>query len=417
MKIAKIGLTKKFYFILLFVVQIICNNFLFGQNIENDSLCCSCFKFDTLEIKKVIQFKHHIKEIEPTYTQHLISLSENVDIIQFEKFQYLLKLDKFLKFELSKKIFTLENTNDSVLKKTKLELMYLNEILRVKIDSLDSKTSKCFEKEEIKKYLNKKNLIIGLEPSYFTNSVNLINSTIDTNKRNYTSVIALENKLLNKLELRKKKLDALERLTPIEAKELLLINDLIAETNNKIEKLEHEKGLVKSVIRDYSVDKEIEVPKIFYLRELVKNSDTIQFKSSKINEEKVIVVNNTMYHFRNDTLVEVLKHEDENQFESIFDNVKPLSIDDFDALFFTIQIGTYSKEVTMKELKVRSNLFFKILPNGNIRYSYGMFNNLQEVEKAKTLLESIGITDVVVIAYYNKEKISIKQAKKIKAGL
>ena len=174
------------------------------------------------------------------------------------------------------------------------------------------------------------------------------------------------------------------------------------------------------MIQPNVTEKEVEntkiiVPKEYFLKELIMNYDTLQFM--KGNQEKIIVANNTMYIFRNDTLIETIKNEDQKEYASIFDNRKPISVDNYKGLFYTVQIGTYSKEVSTRDLKVISNIFYKVLENGNIRYSYGMFNDLDEVEHAKETLKSIGVSDIAVIAYNKTERITLKQAKKNKSGL
>lgn len=401
--------------ILLFLVCFsVYPSFSFSQN--SDSLCCTCFKYDTLGVTKITKFRRTLQQIEPSYVQHLVSLSENVDLIQYEKYNYLLKLDKFLKFRISKEIASLENSKDSLSKITKLELEYLNTNLRDKIRVLSYKIRTCEENAQIQKYIKKRELISSVNPDYSINYVNLINSTIDENRMNYKALTALETNLLEKLHLKKTKLLQKEsfKLTSVEKNELLLLDELINESKLRMAKFEENKDKVIESKFEFSKDEKVNVPIEYFLKELIVNSDTIQLGANK-NEEKIIVANNTMYVFRNDSLVETIKNEDNEELASIFDNKKPISVDNYDGLFYTIQIGTYSKEVTVKELRVKSNLFYKNLPNGNIRYSYGMFNDLTEVESAKKTLEMIGITDIVVIAYHKKERISIKQAKKLKS--
>ncbi len=406
-------LFKKQY--LLFSLLFLFNFHFLCQEVKVDSLCCACYKYDLEEINKVIKFKGLIKDIEPKYMQHTISLSESENLIQFEKYHYLLKLDKFLKFEISKKLFVLEKASDSISLKSKLELEFLTEILNEKTKVLNAKINSCKQIESIKEYIVKKKVILSLDPNYFSNYVNIINSTIDEDKLNYEELVKLETNLLTKLEGRKDVLENREKLSNQEKSDLTVITILVNETKEKLQKINISKDIVKINPEKTTEDTKIIVPKEYFLKELIMNYDTIQFM--KGNQEKIIVANNTMYVFRNDSLIETIKNEDQKEYASIFDNRKPISIDNYQGLFYTVQIGTYSKEVSTRDLKVISNIFYKVLENGKIRYSYGMFNDLQEVEHAKETLKSIGVTDIAVIAYHKTERITIKQAKKIKAGL
>lgn len=382
-----------------------------GQSTGADSLCCNCFKTNYEELDKIEGFKALIKDVVPNYVQHTRSLSENIDLIQYEKFNYLLKLDKHLKFELNKKMYALEDLKDSSSRASRLELEYLNEVLRRKTELLNYKVSECEKLEIIQRYSSKKNLINSLDPDYYNNFINLLNSTIDQNRLDYAKLIELDRKLLEKLELKKRTLNARPKKTSGDSLNLVLLEELLLENGERIKKLESDQTSVK-IPEERLPETKAEVPEIYFLKEIIMSSDTIHFSFNKPNEKQVIVANNTMYIFRNDSLIETIKNEDNSEIASVFDNRKPVSVDNYDGFFYTIQIGTYSKELSTKELKVKSNLFYKKLPNGNIRYSFGMFNNMEEVERAKKLLESIGITDMFVIAYYQKEKITLRQARK-----
>ncbi|MGV3630276.1 MAG: SPOR domain-containing protein [Bacteroidota bacterium] len=389
---------------------------LFSQEGATDTLCCNCLKYSREEIEKVIVFKDLIREIDPSYIHHVQSLGENIDLVRFEKFNYLLKLDKYLKYELNKKMFALENKKDSASLARKKELEQLNEALRQKADLLNFKITECEKLEIIRRYISKKNIINSLDPEYYTNFTGLINSTIDENKRDYPRLIELDRKLLAKLEAKKEVLAARAKINSSDSLNLVLLDELLMETGERLKKSELEQ-IHEKIMPDETPAERSDASGIYFLKELIISSDTLQFGFNGTNEKKIVVVNNTMYIFRNDSLVETIKNEDNSQVASIFDNKKPISIDNYDGLFYTIQIGTFSKEVSARDLKVKSNLFYKKLPNGHIRYSFGMFNDLEEVEAAKKLLESIGITDMVVIAYHKKEKITLKEARRLKEGM
>jgi len=79
-------------------------------------------------------------------------------------------------------------------------------------------------------------------------------------------------------------------------------------------------------------------------------------------------------------------------------------------LYFTIQIGVYNKPVSAKQLYDISPLITKRLPNGQIRYSSGIFNSLVEAKPKQRTIIDLGIKDAFVTAYYKGERISISQA-------
>ena len=80
-------------------------------------------------------------------------------------------------------------------------------------------------------------------------------------------------------------------------------------------------------------------------------------------------------------------------------------------LFFTVQIGVYSKPATKKQLNYVSPLITKKLPNGQIRYSSGMFKSIEEAEPKRLEALEKGVNHAYVTAYYKGERITISEAK------
>ncbi len=82
-------------------------------------------------------------------------------------------------------------------------------------------------------------------------------------------------------------------------------------------------------------------------------------------------------------------------------------------LFFTVQIGVYSKPATSKQLNFVTPLITKKLPNGQLRYSSGMYSSIEAAEpKRKEILEK-GVKHAYVTAYYKGERITIAEAKEL----
>ncbi len=80
-------------------------------------------------------------------------------------------------------------------------------------------------------------------------------------------------------------------------------------------------------------------------------------------------------------------------------------------LFYTVQVGVFSAPVTSARLYNLSNLNTERLPNGNLRYSSGSYNNLNAAVSAKSGIVSTGISDAFVTAYYNGRRITVAEAR------
>ena len=82
-----------------------------------------------------------------------------------------------------------------------------------------------------------------------------------------------------------------------------------------------------------------------------------------------------------------------------------------EGVFFTIQVGVYSKEVTIGQLNNLSPLNSERTASGLIRYTSGMFTTLEEANAVKERIRADGITDAFVVAYSNGVKTNIAAAK------
>ena len=82
-------------------------------------------------------------------------------------------------------------------------------------------------------------------------------------------------------------------------------------------------------------------------------------------------------------------------------------------LFFTVQIGVYSKPANSKQLNFVTPLITKKMPNGQLRYSSGMYSSIEAAEpKRKEILEK-GVKHAYITAYYKGERITIAEAKEL----
>ncbi len=88
-------------------------------------------------------------------------------------------------------------------------------------------------------------------------------------------------------------------------------------------------------------------------------------------------------------------------------------IEIIDGLFYTVQIGVYSKPVSNEALFGIEPLNTQKTPSGYIRYSTGIFKSEEDAGIRKDEVVNIGVKDAFVTAYYNGERITIEQALQI----
>lgn len=95
--------------------------------------------------------------------------------------------------------------------------------------------------------------------------------------------------------------------------------------------------------------------------------------------------------------------------EEVNDGVST-DVRNIEGIFFTVQVGVYSKPVSAGQLNNVTPLNSERTTNGYIRYTSGVFNTLEEANKAKSTIRDKGITDAYVTAYKNGKRVSISEA-------
>ena len=80
-------------------------------------------------------------------------------------------------------------------------------------------------------------------------------------------------------------------------------------------------------------------------------------------------------------------------------------------LFFTVQIGVYSKPVTNNYLNNVTPLITKKLENGQMRYSSGMFKSIEDASVKRTEVLQKGVKHAYVTAYYEGKRITLAEAR------
>lgn len=80
-------------------------------------------------------------------------------------------------------------------------------------------------------------------------------------------------------------------------------------------------------------------------------------------------------------------------------------------LFFTVQLGVYSKEVPNEVFKNVGPLETKTMPDMTIRYFSGKFHSQEEAEVKWKEAKKAGISDAFMTAYYKGERITLAEAR------
>jgi hypothetical protein len=84
-------------------------------------------------------------------------------------------------------------------------------------------------------------------------------------------------------------------------------------------------------------------------------------------------------------------------------------------LFFTVQVGVFNKPITNNQLKQFDDLVTFKSEKGQIRYSSGMFESVNDAKNHRNQAVNKGVADAYVVAYYQGKRISIAEANNLLA--
>ncbi len=125
------------------------------------------------------------------------------------------------------------------------------------------------------------------------------------------------------------------------------------------------------------------------------------------------IANNNTVNEVNNTLSEPVTSnklpEVESNYEEVNDGVST-DVHKIEGVFFTIQVGVYSKPVTADQLSNVTPLNSEKIANGLIRYTSGVHKTLDDANSAKDRIRTLGISDAFVIAYANGNRVKVSEA-------
>jgi hypothetical protein len=85
-------------------------------------------------------------------------------------------------------------------------------------------------------------------------------------------------------------------------------------------------------------------------------------------------------------------------------------VEKIQGLFYTVQVGVYSKPVAAALLQNVNPLNSELTETNKIRYTSGQFNNMTDAVNKRDEIRAQGIADAFVTAYYNGKRITLSEA-------
>jgi len=138
--------------------------------------------------------------------------------------------------------------------------------------------------------------------------------------------------------------------------------------------------------------------------DIVDNTELKENNSSEENNNQTI---------NNETQQPIENSVTENvQTEEVIDGVST-DVRNIDGVFYTIQVGVYSRPVTPGELNNIAALNSERTASGLIRYTAGVYKNITNANKAKDEAVALGIVDAFVVAYQNGNKVTVVKANEL----
>jgi hypothetical protein len=97
--------------------------------------------------------------------------------------------------------------------------------------------------------------------------------------------------------------------------------------------------------------------------------------------------------------------------------VEAVAVESLKALFFTVQVGVYNKPIKQEQLPGFIELFTSKSAKGQIRYSSGKFQSVEDVKTRRKEAVEKGVADAFIVAYYQGKRITIAEANQLIARI
>ena len=85
-------------------------------------------------------------------------------------------------------------------------------------------------------------------------------------------------------------------------------------------------------------------------------------------------------------------------------------VETISGLFFTVQVGVYSKPTKLGELYNITPLNSELMDDKRIRYTSGNFASMEEAVAYKVSIISRGVKDAFIVAYFNGKRVPLEDA-------
>ncbi len=127
------------------------------------------------------------------------------------------------------------------------------------------------------------------------------------------------------------------------------------------------------------------------------------------------VIQNTIAQLPADTIAKYKAEPKVSDYNKAPGAVIAIASEEIKGLFYTVQVGVYNRPATKEQLHDINPLVTRRLENGQIRYSTGTFRSVDEARPKKGEAVEKGVADAFITAYFNGERISLQEAKKLLA--
>ena len=152
-----------------------------------------------------------------------------------------------------------------------------------------------------------------------------------------------------------------------------------------------------------------------------------QRKSIEILQEKIVMLDKEVLNTQselgdddNDGVINKMDEEPNTPKDAVVDtkgremkNLIPGSLDWINGLFFTVQLGVYSREIPLLIFRQLTPISTKRMEDNTIRYFSGIYHSVEEAKTQHTNALVSGVSDAFITAYYNGSRITIAEAELI----